>query len=378
MSVQNGMVKLPRIVLYTIVLAFFILLFLLLRELKFFLVPVIFSSLFAMLMLPLAIRLEKWKIPRAGAAFICLLIILSVFALFVILFSSQVASFTNDLPGLEEKLKERLDGVQQWVEGFTGWNSSEQMSKLNKSMDQMMGEAGGLTTDILKSTGSTLLQFILMLVYFIFFLLYRERIKQFFLLIIKNQYHETTMVIIESISKVTQRYLRGILIVMSILAVLNSVGLLIVGLKHAIFLGVFAAVLNIIPYLGVWVACALCMLTAILSPDESWSLLGIFIVFFTTHFLDANFLTPRIVGSQIKVNPMAVLAGVVLGEMVWGIAGTILFIPLLGISKIIFSNLEPLKPFAYLMGDDGLDDNISFVKVFRRVTTKKKSLSEKK
>jgi predicted PurR-regulated permease PerM len=329
-------------------------------------------------MLPVAKQLEAWKFPRVAAAFISLIAIVAVFALVIVMFSSQVASFTNDLPGLEEKLKDRLDGVQQWIQSFTGWDSRQQIVKLNTSVDQFMGEAGSLTTNILKSTGSTLLQFILMLVYFIFFLLYRDRIKKFFLLIIKSQYHETTLLIIEGISQVTQRYLRGILIVMSIIAVLNSVGLMIVGLRHAIFLGVFAAVLNIIPYIGIWTACAICMLTALLTSDQSWGLLGIFIVFFTTHFFDANFLTPRIVGSQIKVNPMATLAAVIIGEMVWGIAGTVLFIPLLGISKIVFTHLEPLKPFAYLMSDDEMEDDTVIMKALRKAKVIKKTPSEKK
>jgi predicted PurR-regulated permease PerM len=218
------------------ILAFVVLLFIVLRELKFFLVPVIFSALLAMLMLPVCMKLENWKIPRVISIVICSIAILGIFGLIIVLFSSQVASFVKDLPGLEEKLRTRLDGVQGQIERITGWDSGEQLSRLSKSLDKVAGAAGSITTDILASTGRTFVQFILMIVYFILFLLYRERIKKFFLMSIQSQYHETTMDIIEDISKVTQRYLRGILIVMSILAVLNSVGLLIVGLKHAIFL----------------------------------------------------------------------------------------------------------------------------------------------
>jgi hypothetical protein len=119
------------------------------------------------------------------------------------------------------------------------------------------------------------------------------------------------------------------------------------------------------------------MLTGVLSADESWSLLGIFIVFLATHFIDANFLTPRIVGSQIKVNPMATLAAVIVGELTWGIAGMILFIPLVGIAKIVFLNLEPLKPAAFLMGDDQMEGDVTIFGNLRKRKQKKKIPSEK-
>src|SRR6185295_12033180 len=138
--------------------------------------------------------------------------------------------------------------------------------------------------------------------------------------ILPTAQHETAVQIFSEIAKVTQRYLSGVLIVMSVLAVLNSVGLLIIGLHHAIVIGVFAAVLNVIPYVGVWTAAALAMLYAFATEGDNWYMLAVLLVFFITHFLDANILTPKITGSKIRLNPMATLAAIIFGELTWGIA----------------------------------------------------------
>ena len=160
------------------ILALIVLTYLILHFLKFYFVPVVFSALFAMLMLPLCIRLERLKTPPLIASFICLLIILAVLATIVALFSSQVISFIKALPEFENDLKAKFNSIDEWVQRMTGFSSSDQMGALNGQLDQIFSVAGSLTTKVLVATGGTLLQFGLMVVHFILFLLYRHRIKE--------------------------------------------------------------------------------------------------------------------------------------------------------------------------------------------------------
>lgn len=354
------------------VLALIVLSYLILHFLKFYFVPVVFAALFAMLMLPLCNRFERFKIPPIVASFICLLIILSVVGIMIALFSTQVMSFISALPEFENDLKIRFASINDWITEMSGYNLSNEMGGVNGQLDQVFSMAGTITTKVLVATGGGLLQFGLMTVHFILFLLYRHRIKEVCFRILPVAQHENAVHIIQEIAKVTQRYLFGVLIVMAVLAFLNSIGLLIVGLHHAIVIGVFAAVINIIPYVGVWTAAAFAMLYAFATQNDNLYILGVLIVFFTTHFLDANILTPKITGSKIKLNPMATLAAVIFGEMTWGIAGMILFIPLLGIAKIIFSHIESLKPLADLIGDNELEGESRLMKVLKKMRRKKK------
>ncbi|HYV94448.1 MAG TPA: AI-2E family transporter [Chitinophagales bacterium] len=353
------------------VLALIVLSYLILHSLKFYFVPVAFAGLFAMLMLPLCSRLERWNFPPLLAAFLCLLLILSVIAIMVAVFSAQVVSFAKALPEVGNELKYKFNSIDQWFQHLTGYSSADQMNAFNGQLDQLFTMAGGITTKVLVATGGTMLQLGLMMVHFILFLLYRHRIKEVSFRILPTAQHETAVQMFHEITRVTQRYLSGVLIVMSVLAVLNSVGLLIIGLHHAIVIGVFAAVLNVIPYVGVWTAAALAMLYAFATEGDNWYMLAVLLVFFITHFLDANILTPKITGSKIRLNPMATLAAIIFGELTWGIAGMILFIPLLGIAKIIFSHVETLKPLSDLIGDDELKGESRLMKALKKMRMKK-------
>src|SRR5258708_3958815 len=95
------------------ILALVVLSYLILHFLKFYFVPVVFAGLFSMLMLPLCIRLERWKIPSIVAAFICLLIILSVVVIIIGIFSTQVASFVRALPEVQIELRNKFTAIDQ-------------------------------------------------------------------------------------------------------------------------------------------------------------------------------------------------------------------------------------------------------------------------
>jgi predicted PurR-regulated permease PerM len=157
--------------------------------------------------------------------------------------------------------------------------------------------------------------------------------------------------VVGKISKITQHYLSGLLIDIAILSVLNSTGFLLLGLDYAILLGVLAAVLNIIPYIGVMVGSLFPVAIALLTKDSVMVAAGALAVCVVVQFVDNNFITPKVVGSSVNLNPLATLLILIAGGLVWGVAGMMLFIPLLGMLKVVFDNVEKLKPYGYLIGE---------------------------
>jgi AI-2 transport protein TqsA len=116
-----------------------------------------------------------------------------------------------------------------------------------------------------------------------------------------------------------------------------------------VLLGVMAAVLNIIPYLGIYTAMALTILVTFANSTGNTAFaagLGLFIV----HVLDSNILMPRIVGARVKMNPFITIVAVIVGEFLWGIPGMFLFIPLTGIIKLVCERVEGLEAWAILIG----------------------------
>jgi predicted PurR-regulated permease PerM len=136
-----------------------------------------------------------------------------------------------------------------------------------------------------------------------------------------------------------------------IVAILICAGFLILGVKYAILLGIFSALLKLIPYLGIVTACLLTILITV-STNSPATVTGALIVLLIVHIIDGNFLFPAIVGSKVKMNALATIVGVVIGNALWGIAGMFLAIPLLATLKVIFDSVEPFRPWAILLGDD--------------------------
>jgi predicted PurR-regulated permease PerM len=337
------------------------------------LVPMSLAALLAMLMLPLGKRLEKWHLPRGVAIVICILIILLTFVALIFLFSWQIADFARDIPTLQVQLNKKLDAMQGFIERQTQISPERQLEYIREQFSTFLESAGRYMTSILSATTGTLATVSIIAIYIFFFMYYREKFQRFFMMITPEHEHAKVTHIITQISLVTQQYLSGVLIVIVILSVLNSVGLLIIGVRQAIFLGCLAGLLNIIPYIGVLIGSLLPILIALLTKDGIGPAIAVAGVFAFVQFLENNFLTPNIVGGKVKINPLASIIALLVGGALWGVAGMILFIPFLGIAKIIFDNIESLRPYGYLIGDESDTEEPNTADKIKKWVNKKKA-----
>jgi predicted PurR-regulated permease PerM len=157
--------------------------------------------------------------------------------------------------------------------------------------------------------------------------------------------------IIKQVKTVIQRYLAGLVIEAVIVAILNSVALLALGVEYAILLGIIGAMLNVIPYIGGLVAVALPMMIALATSTSPITALYVLILYYIIQLIDNNFIVPYIVASKVKINALFSIIVVLAGNALWGLTGMFLSIPLLAIIKLIFDHLEGLKPWGFLLGD---------------------------
>jgi predicted PurR-regulated permease PerM len=138
---------------------------------------------------------------------------------------------------------------------------------------------------------------------------------------------------------------------MAILIVLIFTTLSILGIKYALLMSVTAAVLNVIPYLGIYSAMFFSILIT-LANGTSADAITIAIVFIVAHFVDANVILPRIVGGRVKINPFITIIAVLIGHLLWGVPGMFLFIPLTAIIRIVSEEVDELAPWAILLGEE--------------------------
>jgi predicted PurR-regulated permease PerM len=150
--------------------------------------------------------------------------------------------------------------------------------------------------------------------------------------------------------KIIQSYVVGLFIEFIIIAILNSLGLLLMGIRYAFLLGVIGALLNLIPYLGAMIAATIYMLIAFITMPPIF-VLYVLIMYGIIQVIDNNFLIPRIVASRVQINALASIISVIIGGAIWGIPGMFLSIPLIAIVKVVCDHVDSLNAWGFLLGD---------------------------
>lgn len=308
-------------------------------------------ALLAFLMLPLSRRMDKAGLPEWVGALTCTLLLVLVAGVLIMFLAGQYASFGSDLPGLSAKLNAQIGAMQNWLDRTFDLDRERQRLIYQKEVTNLSEQGGALALKVASATGATLAILTPIPLFVFFLLLLKGKFRLFFEKLSQHGNNAVLKVAVRT-SHLARKWMRGVLIVMAVLAVINSVGFLALGLEHAILLGITAAVLNIIPFLGPWLGALLAMLIAVLTKDSGMYAVGALGVVLFSQFIDNNFITPKVVGSSVSINPLASLVALFAGGMLWGVMGMVLAIPIMGILKIICDEVPGLGPWGFLIGEE--------------------------
>lgn len=332
----------------TVILFGFSLVVMVLYILADFLVPMGFAVLLAILLNPLLNILKRLKVPKVLAIALTLLAMIAfVFAVLYFL-SSQMIQFGDSFPALKAKGGQIIVGIESWIQHTFGLSIQKQMQMLNEAANNSKGLVGQ-TIGNLFGLFSVLF---LLPVYIFLLLFYKELILNFLYEVFSEENTHNVAEILNQTKTAIQSYIVGLLIEASIVAVLNSAALLILGVKYALLIGVLGAILNMVPYIGGIIAILLPVLIATITKDGYTTQLGIIIAYAVIQFIDNNILVPRIVSSKVQINALVSIVVVLLVGTLWGVAGMFLSIPMVAVLKIVFDRIDDLKPWGKLLGDE--------------------------
>jgi putative heme transporter len=305
-------------------------------------VPMAFAALFSVILLPVAHRIERWT-GRIFSIVIVLLGSVVFFGLVGWLIVAQLTSLVASLPDLEHRSVDFALRISNSATEILKISPDEQTQLVKDFLKDISSYAGSL----LLST-SYLIYFLIQVPIYVFvFLLYREKFEDFVLALRPG----SSLSWINEIRLVVRHYISGLLLVVLIAGSLNSIGLLLLGIDHAIFFGFLSGTLTMIPYIGITLGAALPTCLALVTKDSAWYAVGVVGVHATVQFLEGNFITPKITGSKISINAMAAIIALIIGGKIWGIVGMILSIPATGVLKILLSYSSSLKPLVILLED---------------------------
>lgn len=330
------------------------------------LVPLTFSMLLAYLLYPIVKRLERIGVHRVPSILVVIIITLAIIASMAFFFAVQVSNIQIDLSEIKQKLIDQTGSPEQKIEEKFGVN----MRTMEYYVDNIFNSLfTGEQTNFFSTTANTIFQIFILPVFTFFLLFYRTKIAYFVFRLVGRKRKKKAVSILRDISSVTTKYLGGLILVVLILAVLNSAGLIIIGIPHAIVLGVGAAILNLIPYFGTLLGALVPLIYVLVAIDDPLNMaLKVVFMFIIVQFLENNIITPNIVGGNVRLNALTVIIGLLIGNLIWGIAGMLVVIPVIAILKIIMKNVEMLKPFAYLLSSRGLEKHsINYKDMFIRL-----------
>ncbi|WP_291906593.1 AI-2E family transporter [Chitinophaga sp. CB10] len=324
-------------------------------------IPLLFALLISIMLLPVASLLERWRFPRGLAAFTSLLLFIIFLLVIIMVLTKQMQAFISDLPQLETKLMNTVSSLQNWVNVQFHIDSSTQMDYLEKLAMGTLGTATSFVSSTLLSVSSLIIFIVFVLLYTFFIMLYRRLLVKFLVALFAEKHKETLLGAVERTRSIIKSYVGGLMIEMVIVAVLNCTVFAILGIKYAVLLGMMAAIFNIIPYIGIFTALVLCMVVT-LATGTPIGALQVGIALFLIHLIDSNVLFPSIVGRQVKINALVTIISVILGNMLWGVPGMFLAIPVIAIVKILCESVDNLHPWAILLGEEDKPKQLKFTR----------------
>ncbi|AEI51787.1 AI-2E family transporter [Runella slithyformis] len=326
-----------------------------------FLVPLVLAGIIAMLLLPLNRWMEKKRIGRGLAAFFSILMIVLMIAGIFTLLAWQIAGFTEDMSQMQKYMTELEKQLQEMLSSHFGISAQKQQELIKQQQSSGAGGAGKVVMSVMSSASDVLVNTVLVLVYIFLTLYLRSHLKEFVLKLVAGPQKVKAKQIITDASKVAQQYLSGLAMMIGMLWVMYGIGFSIVGVKNALFFAVLCGLLEIVPFVGNLTGNVLTIIGALSQGGDSTMVIGIILTYGMVQFLQTYILEPLVVGSQVKINPLFTIMAIVAGELVWGVAGMVLAIPLIGITKVIFDAVEPLHPYGFLMGEEKKKGESSFI-----------------
>lgn len=333
------------------VLLFGVLLAVVLYYGKNILIPVTSAAMLAMLVTPMVNWMEKKGAGRTTSTITGVFTVVLSLSLIIFVIVLQGSNLGRQMPTIKEKGNRLVSHVATYVESNWEIPVSKQLELAKDQGKKLLQSSGTAVMNML--TGFTgLVGGIVLIIVFMFLLLYhREKYENFLLKLYKGKDPEQAREVIRKTAKVAQYYLLGRLISIAILTALYAIGLAILGIKNAFLLSVIAAVLTLIPYLGTILGSLFPFFVALITEDTFSIALWTLGIMVFVQSIDNYFIEPYVVGGEVNISAFFTILILTIGGFIWGVAGMILFIPMLGIAKIVFDHFEELQPYGYLVGD---------------------------
>lgn len=314
-------------------------------------IPLSFAMLISFILYPICLWMEQKGIQKNIAIVISLCTVTFFFGAILYLLFSQILQFSNEWQTLELKLHESINQLSIFLTQQFGVNEEKQLDYIKNTINNSSSQIFPFLKSTFYSFSESLFYLIIIPIFSAIILSNRQLLVQALYHIFppnkKEMIHE---IIIETIHEY-YKFIKGMLVVYMIVGILNSIGLAIIGVPYPFLFGFTASILTFIPYVGIIASSLLPITVAWITFNSIWHPLGVIAIFSVVQVLEAYIIFPYAVGSRLKINTLAILVMIIIGGIIWGASGMILFIPFISIMKLIADRTETLKTLSVLLSD---------------------------
>lgn len=321
------------------------------------LIPLGFALLLSFILLPVAQRLEGWGFSKILAAISAILLMFILVFGGISLFSTQIVGLMEESAAFQDKVIGVFTDVTLYFNNNIDFIDNLEKDDLYDQLKTWLTDsAGTLMANTFSGTTAFFSGLVITVIFTFLILIYREGLTRAFAHFYPQSDRGRAVGMFRRIQQVGKQYLSGMMLIVLILGVVNSIGLMIIGIGNPFLFGFLAATLAIVPYVGTTIGAAIPVLYAFIAYDSLWMPVAVFGLFWGVQMVESNFLSPKIVGGSLSINALAALLSIIIGASVWGIAGMILFLPFASMLKVVCQEYEALKPVALLIGERNYED----------------------
>jgi predicted PurR-regulated permease PerM len=314
-------------------------------------IPLSFAILISCILYPFCILLERHKFGRMSAIVVSITLLTVLIGLLVFLLINQLIGFFQELPELKLKATGAAEEISVWLSNNFNIERDKQIQWLNKIINDSEGNAMSIISNAISASAVGAVVAILIPIYAVLVLYYRQKWIDVLYRLFPNEGRERIRLIVKLSIQSYHNFIKGMAVVYIIVGILNSTGLFLLGIPHAFLFGFIAAVLTFIPYVGILVGALLPISMAWITYNSIWYPLGVIGIFAFVQYLEANLIFPLVVSSRLKINTLVTILAIFAGAIIWGVSGMILFIPFLGIIKLVADYTPSLKTLSIILGD---------------------------
>ena len=318
-------------------------------------VPISYALLISFILFPFCRWLERKGLSKGMAIFIGLFLLLLLLISVALLMTYQLSLFIKEWPAIQVKLQDFIKELSIFAVQKYDITKEQQDVWINEISNGSVGYIFTFFKNTVTASVRSSVVFILIPVYAALFLYYRNVLIQAIAYIFPGERKEETKRILYLSVDAYYNFIKGMALVYLIVGILNSLGLLVLGVPHAFFFGFITSILTFIPYVGIIIGSLLPITMAWITFNSIWYPLGVVLVFVTVQYLEANVIFPLAVSNRLSINPLATILAITLGGIFWGVSGMILFVPFLAILKLIADRHPSMRLLSLLAGKETIN-----------------------